>query len=152
MTGPIAALASLMLLLDYPSQTTSGVLADLAIGFNPPEGPGYVVESRCVVGKPLVTFLLVVTNVGSLNSQPIPVNTAVTVTDVDLPWWTAGAPLGAISAGRNQALNLHLNGQAGVHGSHEFRISIDTTGWFEEYSYANNTTTLTIKLPPCPKS
>ncbi|MBV8222554.1 MAG: hypothetical protein JO293_04290 [Candidatus Eremiobacteraeota bacterium] len=150
MTGQLAAIA-LALLLDYPSQTTSGVLPDLSIGFNPPEGPGYDVAPDCVIGKPLITFLLVVTNVGSLNSQPIPVASALTIADVDDPWWSIGSPLGAIAAGHNQALTLRLPGEPGMYGTHDFRISINTTGWFEEYSLSNNTTTVSIKLPPCPK-
>ncbi|HME81006.1 MAG TPA: hypothetical protein VKF82_02905 [Candidatus Eremiobacteraceae bacterium] len=139
--------ALVLALLGYPPTTTSGVLPDLAIGFNPPEGPGYVVASSCVPGEPLVKFLLVVTNVGSLNSQPIDESTAVTVVDEDDPSWSTGAPLGAIAAGHNQALLLTLPARAGISGEHDFKISVNMRPWFDEYSFANNTTELHVRIP-----
>jgi hypothetical protein len=154
---PIHSLAPFFLALalaGYPPQTTTGVLPDLAIGFNPPEGPGYVVSSDCKPGQPLVKFLLVVTNLGSLNSQPIEDDTAVTVVDVDDPSWSTGAPLGAIAAGHNQALLLSLPAKPGVSGERDFKISVNMKPWFDEYSFANNTTELHVWIPPdlCPKA
>jgi hypothetical protein len=141
-----------LVLFAYPPQTTTGVLPDLSVGFNPPEGPGYVVASKCEAGKPLITFLIVVTNIGSVNSQPIDDDSGVTVTDEDDPYWSVGAPLGAIPAGHIQALNLSLLGRAGLHGTHEFVINVNAREEFEEYSFANNTANVTVTIPPglCP--
>jgi len=150
--GRIQSAALAFALFAYPPQTTTGVLPDLAIGFNPPEGPGYVVSSKCEAGKPLITFLLVVTNIGSLNSQPIDDDSGVTVTDQDDPYWSVGAPLGAIPAGHIQALNLSLPGRAGLHGTHEFVINVNAREEFEEYSFANNTANVAVTIPQglCP--
>ena len=150
--GRLHSAALALVLFAYPPQTTTGVLPDLAIGFNPPEGPGYVVASKCEPGKPLITFLIVVTNIGSLNSQPIDDDSGVTVTDAEDPYWSVASPLGAIPAGHIQAVNLSLPGRAGLHGAHEFVINVNARAEFEEYSFANNTADITVTIPPalCP--
>ncbi|MBV8365674.1 MAG: hypothetical protein JO194_04160 [Candidatus Eremiobacteraeota bacterium] len=146
------AAAIALALLAYPPQTTTGVLPDLAIGFNPPDGPGYVVASKCEPGKPLITFLLVISNVGSVNSQPIKEHDGVTIAAVDDPAWSAGAPLGAIAAGHIEALNLSLPARPGLHGPYEVVITVNGRQEFEENSFANNTARVTVTIPPglCP--
>jgi hypothetical protein len=138
----------------FPSGATLGAQPDLAVSLNPPDGPGYVVASRCTPDEPLISFLLRVTNVGSINSQPIPEDKAVTVTDTTDIWWTAGAPLGTIGVGQTQAVRIDLPGRPGVSGKHEFIVSVNAKPWFDEYSFDNNKLTLSLTIPPglCPKN
>ncbi|HEV2908233.1 MAG TPA: hypothetical protein VGX02_03090 [Candidatus Eremiobacteraceae bacterium] len=137
----------------FPSGATLGAQPDLTVGPNPPDGPGYVIASHCSPDEPLISFLLRVTNIGSINSQPIPEDKAVTVSDTTDIWWTAGAPLGTIGAGQAQAVRIDLPGRPGVSGKHEFLVSVNAKPWFDEYSFDNNKLTLTLTIPAglCPK-
>lgn len=101
----------------FPSGATLGAQPDLAVSLNPPDGPGYVIAARCSPDEPLVSFLLRVTNVGSINSQPISEDKAVTVTDTTDIWWTAGAPLGTIGVGQRKRCASIYSGALALAGS-----------------------------------
>jgi hypothetical protein len=148
------ATTSTALAAGFPSGATLAAQPDLAVSLNPPDGPGYVIASRCTPDEPLVSFLLRVTNVGSINSQPIPEDKAITVTDTTDLWWTAGAPLGTIGVGQTQAVRIDLPGRPGVSGKHEFLVNVNAKPWFDEYTFDNNKSTLELTIPPglCPKA
>ena len=132
----------------FLSGATLGAQPDLTIGPNPPDGPGYILASRCTPGQPFVKFLLRVTNVGSITSPAIPDQTAVTATATAHPWWTAGAPLGALSAGQTQGVTLELPAQAGMSGAVDFAIAVNARPWFDETSFVNNRMRITVQIPP----
>lgn len=145
--NPIAVFAAL-LASSFPSGATLGAQPDLTIGPNPPDGPGYVLAERCTPGEPYITFLLRVSNVGSITSPEIMDQTAVTATDVTDPSWTVGAPLSALSAGQTLGVTLHLPARPGVGGAIEFQIVVNGRPWFDEASFANNRLKITVQIPP----
>lgn len=133
----------------FPSGATLGAQPDLTIGPNPPDGPGYVLAPRCgPPGTPLITFLLRVTNVGSLTSPAIADQTAVTATDTADPSWTTGSSLSALSTGQTVGVKLVIPARAGVGGSVDFEIVVNGRPWFDETSFANNRMKITVQIPP----
>jgi hypothetical protein len=132
----------------FPSGATLGAQPDLTVGFNPPEGPGYVLAEHCgAPGTPLITFFLRVTNVGSLTSPAIADQDAVTVTDTADPSWTAGSALGALSTGQTVGVTLVIPARAGAGGSVDFEIVVNGRPWFDETSFVNNRTKITVQMP-----
>jgi hypothetical protein len=132
---------------NFPSGATLGAQPDLVIGPNPPDGPGYVLAQHCAPEQPFITFLLRVTNVGSITSPAIADQTAVTATDTANPSWTAGASLGALSAGQTQGVTLQIPARAGVSGAIEFQIVVNGKPWFDDTSFSNNRMKITVQIP-----
>jgi|SRR5271165_6592289 len=133
---------------NFPSGATLGAQPDLTIGPNPPDGPGYVLAQHCTPGAPFITFLLRVSNVGSITSPEISDHTAVTATDTADLSWTTGTSLSALSAGQTQGVTLQIPGRAGVSGEVEFQIVVNGRPWFDEASFANNRMKIVVQIPP----
>jgi hypothetical protein len=132
----------------FPSGATLGAQPDLTVGLNPPEGPGYVVASRCgAPGTPLITLFLRVTNAGSLTSPAITDQTAVTATDAADPSWTAGSSLTALSTGQTVGMTVVLPARAGAGGPVDFDIVVNGRPWFDETSFVNNRMKITVEMP-----
>lgn len=148
--GGVAAFAASNPLPPYPMFAAQ---PDLAVGPFPVNGPGYVLADTCVPGKPFIRFLILVANIGTLNSQPIDDDTAVTVTQTGQPWDSVGSKLGAIPAGGNQLVRMDLPARAGMKGAIDYVIEVNGKRWFDEYSFANNKMTITVTIPPgmCPR-
>jgi hypothetical protein len=131
----------------FPSGATLAAQPDLVIGANPPDGQGFVIARHCTPGEPFVTFLLRVSNFGSITSPAIADQTAVTATDTADQSWTAGSSLGALSAGQTQGVTLQVPPRAGVSGEIEFQIAVNAKPWFDETSFANNRMKIVVQIP-----